>query len=97
MKRFMKKIENAMAAVAFAEAGEYETARSIMEENTDLAQSPATGRSTTIDDLISIAITFAEAGEYEKAREILIEAEERFGKFKEKISHGLLVSAKSTS
>jgi cellobiose-specific phosphotransferase system component IIA len=97
MKRLLKKIEGAMAAVAFAEAGEFETAREIMREQPDAAQSPGIADSTTIDDLISMAITFAEAGEYEKAKEILKEAEDRFGQFKEKISHGFFVSAKSAA
>jgi len=33
MKKLMKKIENIYAAVAFAEAGEHETAREIMRED----------------------------------------------------------------
>ena len=33
MKKFMKKIENIFAAVAFAEAGEHETAREILRED----------------------------------------------------------------
>lgn len=32
MKRLWKKLETAMTAVAFAEAGEFETARQIMDE-----------------------------------------------------------------
>lgn len=32
MKRFLKRLENIYAAVAFAEAGEFETAREIMRE-----------------------------------------------------------------
>ncbi len=97
MKRFFKKVEDAMAAVAFAEAGEFETAREIMKEQPDLAKSPDNEDRTTIDDLIAIAITFAEAGEYEKARESLKEAQNRFGKIKEKISHGFLVPAGSST
>ena len=33
MKSIAKKLENAFAAVAFAEAGEHETAREIMREH----------------------------------------------------------------
>jgi hypothetical protein len=33
MKKLMKKIENIYAAVAFAEAGEHETAREILRED----------------------------------------------------------------
>lgn len=32
MKKFLKKIENVYAAAAFAEAGEFDTAREIMME-----------------------------------------------------------------
>ena len=33
MKKFLKTFENTMAAVAFAEAGEFETAREMLKEN----------------------------------------------------------------
>jgi hypothetical protein len=33
MKKFMEKLENIYSAVAFAEAGEHETARAILREN----------------------------------------------------------------
>jgi len=33
MKRFMKKLENVFAAAAFAEAGEFDTARDILRED----------------------------------------------------------------
>ena len=33
MKKFLKKFETAMMAVAFAEAGEFDTARKIMKED----------------------------------------------------------------
>jgi hypothetical protein len=33
MKKFLKKFETAMMAVAFAEAGEFDTAREIMKED----------------------------------------------------------------
>ena len=39
MKIFFKKIEDAMAAVAFAEACEFETALEIMKEQPELAKS----------------------------------------------------------
>ena len=80
MKGFFKKFEDAMAAVAFAEAGEFETAREILTENKSLnkkMKSLKHGIEITIDDLTSMAITFAEAGEHEKALEILREAEDR--------------------
>ncbi len=33
MKKLLKKLENTMTAIAFAEAGEFETAREIMNED----------------------------------------------------------------
>jgi len=33
MKELMKKLEKAFAAIAFAEAGEFETARDLMKES----------------------------------------------------------------
>lgn len=86
MKRFMKKLEDSMAAVAFAEAGEFDTAREILEEGslvTDKIQRLRNGAVITIDDLTSMAITFAEAGEHEKALEILKEAEHMLEELKE--------------
>lgn len=85
MKEISKMFENTMAAVAFAEAGETETARQLMNERDGLPGTIAKLREKvylTVDDLTSIAITFAEAGEHEKATEILREVEERLEKIK---------------
>lgn len=80
MKGLSRIFENTMTAVAFAEAGEAETARQILNEDFALGSAIAELREKvhlTVDDLISMAITFAEAGEHEKAAEILEEADER--------------------
>jgi len=80
MKKLIQKIENSFAAVAFAEEGEFETAREILNDNL-----PITGNvrklkndvDVTIDNLTSMAIAFAEDGESDIAREILREIETR--------------------
>ena len=85
MKKLSKIFENTMAAVAFAEENETETARHIMKGEDGLNGAISDLREkvhTTVDDLISVAITFAEAGEHNKAVEILGEAEERLKKIK---------------
>lgn len=100
MKGFLRKFEDAMTAVAFAEAGEFETAREIMNEAPALKEeivSLQREASLTIDDLINMAITFAEAGEHEKAKEFIKEAKSRIGEIKENISHNFLMSARNTN
>ncbi len=96
MKGITKKFEDAMAAVAFAETGEFETARGIMLEETSLAEQLKSLKrevDTTIDDLTSLAITFAEAGEHDKAVEILKEAEKRLEEIKENFKKDVLTPA----
>jgi hemerythrin len=68
MKNIIKKLENIFAAAAYAEAGEQETAKQIMEE-------VRTEKRVHLSRLerIMMAITFAEAGEHETAREIMRE------------------------
>ena len=68
MKKLINKIENAFAAAAYAEAGEHETAKQIMEE-----VRPEERVRTSRLERIMMAITFAEAGEHETAREIMRE------------------------
>jgi cellobiose-specific phosphotransferase system component IIA len=78
MKRFLKKLEGTFAAVAFAEAGEFETAKEILKEDEALTTKVKTLKDkveVTVDNLISMAITIAEAGEVEKAKSLLKEAE----------------------
>lgn len=88
MKKFTRKFEDAMTAVAFAEAGEFETAREIMLEGAPLDEEIKILKrevDITIDDLTSVAITFAEAGEHEKAVEILKEIETRLDEIKKNV------------
>ncbi len=96
MKGFFRKFEDAMAAVAFAEAGEFETAGEIMREQHALSEKIVSLKrefDLSIDDLTSMAITFAEAGEHEKALEILKEAEDRLKTINRDILKGFLVTA----
>ena len=74
MKKIMKKLENIYAAAAYAEAGEHETAKQIMEE-----VRPEMRESLNWFERVMMAVTFAEAGEQETARDIM-----REGKRKEK-------------
>lgn len=88
MKKLIKKLENIFSAIAFAEEGEFETARQIMREEIPLSkklQELKQEVALTIEDLISMAIAFAETGEHEKAMEILKEAEDRLVEIK--LSH----------
>ncbi|RJR16997.1 MAG: hypothetical protein C4581_08750 [Nitrospiraceae bacterium] len=85
MKRLSMILEDTMAAVAFAEAGEAGTVREILNEHRGPGSAIAQLREQvhlTVDDLISMAITFAEAGEHEKAAGILKEAEKTLSSIK---------------
>ena len=73
MESFTEKFERIFSAVAFAEAGEFETARGILNESHASSGADILSSDTTIDDLISTAITFAEAGEHDKALEVMKE------------------------
>ena len=87
MKGLLRKFEDAMAAVAFAEAGEFETAREIITEKQSAPhelQYLKCGAAEAISSLTAMAITFAEAGEHEAAIEILQEAEDMLDEMKEK-------------
>lgn len=78
MKKFIQKIENSFAAVAFAEEGEFETAREILNDDTSFTGTVKKLKNDvdiTIDNLTAMAIAFAEDGESEIAREILQEIE----------------------
>ena len=93
MKKFLQKIENSFAAVAFAEEGEFETAREMLNDDP-----PITGNvkklkndvDVTIDNLTAMAITFAEDGETEIAREILREIETRLKTAKDDLKGRLI-------
>jgi hypothetical protein len=90
MKKFLRKFETAMAAVAFAEAGEHETAREIMKEYQLIAGKVRTLKyevEATVDNLTAMAIAFAEAGEHEAALEILKDAENKLKKVRSELRH----------
>ena len=100
MRGFFKKFENLMAAVAFAEEGEHETAREIQNGGKTLASKIRTFKNeadVTVDDLMSIAITFAEAGEHDKAVEILSEAENRLRGVKDDLHRELTTFSMSSA
>lgn len=80
MKGLIKRLEDIFSAVAFAEEGEFETARRIIGVEKPLFKKIKDLQhkvDLTVDDLISIAVTYAETGEHEKAVEILMEVEDR--------------------
>lgn len=77
-----EKFERIFSAVTFAEAGEFETAREILNESPAAELSDLLSDDTTIDDLISTAITFAEAGEHEKALDAMKEVNAKLGEIK---------------
>jgi cellobiose-specific phosphotransferase system component IIA len=93
MKKFIQKMENTFAAVAFAEEGEFETAQEILNEDQSIA-----GKVTmlkhdvdlTIDNLTAMAIAFAEDGEFETAREILQEVETKLKTAKDDLKGKLI-------
>lgn len=85
LKRILKKWEDLMAASAFAEAGEFETARGILHEEKSIFSKIKVFKEKvdlTVDDLVTMAITFAEAGEFKTAVEIMQEAENRLEEVK---------------
>ncbi len=84
MKRFIKDFEDSMAAAAFAEAGDFKTARNILNE---MGESKEEMKSVKVKDerMDSLmkkhdrteeAIVFAQAGEHEYARELMKKTEE---------------------
>jgi len=78
MKKFIQKIENSFAAVAFAEEGEFQTAREMLNDDPSITGNVKKLKNdvdVTIDNLTAMAIAFAEDGESEIAREILQEIE----------------------
>ena len=70
MKRILKKFENAMAAVAFAEAGEDEIARELLNEPIPSETVSKVKKESLVEKTME-AITFAEAGEHEHAKELM--------------------------
>lgn len=82
MESITAKFERIFSAVAFAEAGEFETARGILNESPGSSLGDFLSSETTIDDLISTAITFAEAGEHDKALEAMKEVNSKISEIK---------------
>ena len=82
MESITEKFERIFSAVAFAEAGEFETARGILNESPATSLVDILSGDTTFDDLISTAITFAEAGEHEKALEMMKDVNNRLSEIK---------------
>jgi hypothetical protein len=70
MKRIVKKFENAMAAVAFAEEGEDKIARELINESIP-AETVSKVKKESFAEKTMEAITFAEAGEHEHAKAIM--------------------------
>ena len=82
MESLTEKFERIFSAVTFAEAGEFETAREILNESPSSSLGDVLSSDTTIDDLISTAITFAEAGEHDKALETMKEVNDKLSEIK---------------
>ncbi|MBI4687531.1 MAG: hypothetical protein HY756_07095 [Nitrospirae bacterium] len=89
MKYLMKRLENLFTAAAFAEEGEYKTAREIVNEKLSPIEELKQKVHLTIDDLTSMATAFAEAGEHEKAVEIMKEAGMRIEEVKTDLQRGI--------
>ncbi|MDO8281117.1 MAG: hypothetical protein Q7U10_00585 [Thermodesulfovibrionia bacterium] len=100
MKGISKKFEQIFSAVAFAEEGEFETAREILGEGQTLVGKIKILKSEveiSVDNLVSMAITFAEAGEHDKALEIMKEAEEKLAGLNQELQRDFVSLSTSTS
>ncbi len=76
---FAKKLEDMFAAAAFAEEGEFDTAREILGAGvTVLERAADISRKVTltVEELHAMVATFAEAGDFETAERILRELQE---------------------
>ncbi len=67
----MNYLREHFAAVTFAEAGEFDTARQILDETPDLMDEVLRDSEPTPAELSWAAVAFAEAGEFDTAREML--------------------------
>ena len=70
MKRIIKKFENVMSAVAFAEAGEDKIAREFLNEPIP-PENVSKVKKESFAEKTMEAITFAEAGEHEHAKSLM--------------------------
>lgn len=83
MKRLIKDFEDSMAAAAFAEAGDFKTARNILNEMKESKETKTVKvKDERIESLMKNhdrteeAIVFAQAGEHEYARELIKKGQE---------------------
>ncbi len=67
MKNLIRKLENIYSAAAYAEAGEFDTAKQIMNE----VRTEKRVRKISRLERVMMAITFAEANEHDTAIEIM--------------------------
>ena len=67
MKSLIKKLETIYAAVAYAEAGEFDTAKQMMNE----IRTEKRERKISRLEIVMMAVTFAEANEHDTALEIM--------------------------
>ncbi len=77
LQNLMKRIESVMVAATFAEAGEFSTAKQLMNEIRTEKRVRKIGRL----EKIMMAITFAEAGEFKTAKDIMCEQSHQQKKF----------------
>ena len=98
LKRVLKRFDDAMMAVAFAEAGQPEMAKEVLLQETSLSKRIEFLKhevDLTVDDLTSMAIAFAQAGQKEKAVKILEEAENRLEEIRQNFKKELPAPAVS--
>ena len=92
MKKLGAKLEKMFSAIAFAEAGEFETARELMKEEPALTQKVVLLKKeveVSIANMTMMAVTYAEAGEHGIAVEIMSEAETKLKVLKDELHKDL--------
>jgi len=70
-KNTLNAWDRMMAAISFAEAGEHETAREVMNQESTKRTQQRTDTTLNTWDRAMAAISFAEAGEHETAVEVM--------------------------